>query len=63
VDIWSAGCIFAEIVTKRVLFDGEGDNEQIQKIFRIMGTPTEEKWTGVSNLPQYKGINWPLYPP
>jgi len=27
VDIWSAGCIFAEMVTKRALFDGDNDNE------------------------------------
>lgn len=48
VDMWSAGCIFAEIVTKRALFDGDSEQDQIRKIFRLLGTPNEEVWPGVT---------------
>jgi len=54
VDMWSAGCIFAEISSKRPLFDGESEIDQINKIFRILGTPTEEVWQGVSSLSGFK---------
>ena len=51
VDIWSAGCIFAEIVSKRALFDGDSEQDQIKKIFRMLGTPNEDIWPGVGQLP------------
>lgn len=50
VDVWSAGCIFAELVTKRPLFNGENEIDTIKKIFRLLGTPTEEIWPGFSQL-------------
>jgi serine/threonine protein kinase len=58
VDMWSAGCIFFEIVTKRPLFDGDCDAEQIRKIFRILGTPGEEVWQGVTELKGFSNMNW-----
>lgn len=55
VDIWSIGCIFAELYMKRPLFVGNGyEIEQIFKIFEIMGTPTVESWSNLPNLPDYK---------
>lgn len=48
VDIWSAGCTFFELATRHVLFKGENENSQLLEIFRIMGTPTEETWEGIS---------------
>lgn len=38
-DIWSAGCIISEIVTKHILFCGESQKEQIDLIFQLLGTP------------------------
>lgn len=59
VDIWSAGCIFAEIVTKRPLFDGDSEPDQIRKIFRVMGTPDSEKeWPSLSQMPSFTSVNW-----
>lgn len=54
VDIWSIGCIFAEMVTKRPLFHGDSEIDQLFRIFRTLTTPTEESWPGVSSLPDYK---------
>jgi serine/threonine protein kinase len=39
IDMWSIGCIFAELVTKQVLFKGDSSNDQKKRIFRFMGTP------------------------
>lgn len=51
IDVWSLGCIMAELLTKRVLFDGNGELGQIDKIFKVLGTPTEETWPGYRKLP------------
>ncbi|XP_065917916.1 cyclin-dependent kinase 1-like [Dysidea avara] len=54
VDVWSIGCIFAEIVNKRPLFQGDSEIDQLFKIFRTMGTPTNQVWPGVTDLTDYK---------
>ncbi|KIY43208.1 CMGC/CDK/CDC2 protein kinase [Fistulina hepatica ATCC 64428] len=55
VDMWSVGCIFAEMAMQGIpLFPGDSEIDQIFKIFRVLGTPNEETWPGVSNLPDYK---------
>ncbi|EDO43671.1 predicted protein [Nematostella vectensis] len=54
IDVWSIGTIFAEMVTKRPLFHGDSEIDQLFRIFRILGTPTEETWKGVTSLPDYK---------
>jgi serine/threonine protein kinase len=41
IDIWAIGCIFAEMVTKRPLFAGDSELDQLYRIFRILGTPNE----------------------
>ncbi|KAH3871880.1 cyclin-dependent kinase 1-like [Dreissena polymorpha] len=60
VDMWSIGCIFAEMVTKRPLFHGDSEIDQLFRIFRTLTTPTEEVWPGVTSMPDYKPTfpNW-----
>ncbi|KAF8384447.1 hypothetical protein PRIPAC_73589 [Pristionchus pacificus] len=42
VDVWSIGCIFAELINRRVLFPGRDKVDQWNKIVKVMGTPSEE---------------------
>ncbi|KAG0453286.1 hypothetical protein HPP92_025950 [Vanilla planifolia] len=62
VDVWSVGCIFAEMVNQRPLFPGDSEIDELFKIFRVLGTPNEETWPGVSSLPDYKSA-FPKWPP
>lgn len=60
IDMWSAGCIFAELANAgRPLFPGADVVDQLKRIFKLLGTPTEETWPGVSQLADYKPF--PMY--
>mmetsp|Transcript_19866 Transcript_19866/g.27545 ORF Transcript_19866/g.27545 Transcript_19866/m.27545 type:complete len:310 (-) Transcript_19866:271-1200(-) len=50
VDVWAIGCIFAELAHKRPLFPGDSELQQLLHIFKILGTPNEEVWPGLSEL-------------
>ncbi|CDW60623.1 Cell division protein kinase 5 [Trichuris trichiura] len=55
IDMWSSGCIFAEIACAgRPLFPGVDVEDQLRRIFRLLGTPTEETWPGLTLLPDYR---------
>ena len=44
VDIWSCGCILAELYLRKPLFPGQYEIDQLGKIFGILGTPGEAEW-------------------
>lgn len=54
VDMWSVGCIFAEMSNRTPIFPGDSEIDEIFRIFRILGTPNETHWPGVTSLPDYK---------
>jgi cyclin-dependent kinase 7 len=56
VDIWSCGCVFAELINRAVFLMGiPPDNElnMVRQICEKVGTPTEENWPGVTKLRSY----------
>jgi len=62
VDIWSIGCIFAEMITRKALFQGDSEIDQLFRIFRTLGTPDESTWPGVTSLPDFKS-SFPKWQP
>eukprot|EP00798_Chlamydomonas_sp_ICE-L_P021380 gene21380-28324_t len=59
VDMWSVGCIFAELVRKAPLFPGDCELQQLLHIFKVFGTPSEETWPGVTKLRDWH--EWPQW--
>ena len=62
VDSWSIGCILAELIEKRPLFIGDSEIDQIFKIFQFFGTPNNNLWPGISELPDFKA-SFPKFKP
>lgn len=64
MDIWSVGCVFYEMVTKKCLFQGDSPVDQIHRILRALGTPTIEDWPDIirSKNPDISSANLPKYP-
>lgn len=67
IDIWSIGCIFAELLGRTALFPGEDYLDQIQRVIAVLGTPTyddlsyignEQALLYVKSLPKRSKQNW-----
>jgi cyclin-dependent kinase 12/13 len=54
VDTWSAGCVHAELEMGRPLFPGKTEVEQLDYICRAVGTPSDETWPAIVELPHYE---------
>lgn len=46
IDIWSIGCILYELITSCPLFPGDGTLDQMMRILKVLGTPSEEEYPG-----------------
>ena len=53
IDIWSIGCVFAELIIGKPLFKANNELGTLSKIIETIGCPSEENWPGVSQLPNY----------
>ncbi|XP_044137864.1 cyclin-dependent kinase 11B isoform X7 [Bufo gargarizans] len=62
IDMWSVGCIFGELLTQKPLFPGKSEIDQINKIFKDLGTPSEKIWPGYNELPAVKKMTFSEYP-
>ncbi|GFQ06589.1 cyclin-dependent kinase g-1 [Phtheirospermum japonicum] len=51
VDMWSVGCIMAELLLNQVLFQGSCEIRQLLSIYMVLGTPDDVTWPGFSSLP------------
>lgn len=43
IDVWSVGCIFAELLGRRILFQAQGPIEQLNMIVDLLGTPNADE--------------------
>lgn len=57
-DIWSIGCIFAEMITNRPLFMGKSVEEQLNLIFCVRGSPEQNGWEQARDLPLSCPSKW-----
>lgn len=56
VDVWSAGCIFAELLMGYPLYTFEQEIDLIYQIFKDCGTPDVSKWPDVTKLPAWESV-------
>ena len=61
VDLWAVGCIFGELLNRSPIFRGENDIDQLLVVLRTLGSPTEESWPGMSQLPDFNKIPFPEF--
>lgn len=59
MDLWSVGCIFAELLLKEPLFQAKGEIELLSMIFKLLGPPTNNSWPEYSRLPLAKTLSLP----
>lgn len=62
IDLWSVGCIFGELLSMKPLFPGKSEIDQLNRIFKDLGTPSEKIWPGYSELPMVKKVTFTDYP-
>ncbi|XP_073953067.1 cyclin-dependent kinase 2-like [Choristoneura fumiferana] len=65
VDVWSFGCIYAEMMSGRTLFPGDSEIDQLFRVFRALGTPGGALWARARRLPDFRAAfpRWPPRPP
>ncbi|XP_058216551.1 probable serine/threonine-protein kinase At1g54610 isoform X2 [Rhododendron vialii] len=44
IDLWSAGCILAELLFGKPIMPGRTEVEQLHKIYKLCGSPSDEYW-------------------
>lgn len=57
IDIWSAGCVIAEMILGQPLFPGESGIDQLVEIIKVLGTPTLEDISKMN--PEYMEHTFP----
>lgn len=63
IDMWSVGCIFAEFIAMNPLFPGKSEADQLNRIFKDLGTPSELVWPGYNELPAVQRMAFADHPP
>jgi serine/threonine protein kinase len=61
IDMWSAGCVFAELLLGHPMFPGETGVDQLVEIIKILGTPTKEQVIAMNK--SYTEFSFPIVKP
>ncbi|CAF3626480.1 unnamed protein product [Rotaria sordida] len=62
IDMWSVGAIFGELLLMKPLFPGKSELDQLNRIFKDLGTPNEKIWPEYNSLPFTKKMTFSNYP-
>nr|GME04763.1 probable serine/threonine-protein kinase At1g54610 [Ipomoea batatas]GME18339.1 probable serine/threonine-protein kinase At1g54610 [Ipomoea batatas] len=54
IDLWSAGCLMAEMFAGRPIMPGRTEVEQLHKIFKLCGTPSNDYWAKTRILTTFR---------
>ncbi|XP_037039177.1 protein kinase shaggy-like [Bradysia coprophila] len=57
IDIWSSGCVLAELLLGQPIFPGDSGIDQLVEIIKVLGTPTREQINGMN--PNYTEVKFP----
>jgi serine/threonine protein kinase len=57
IDIWSAGCVLAELLLGQPIFPGDSGVDQLVEIIKVLGTPTREQIRQMN--PNYQEFKFP----
>ena len=57
IDIWSTGCVLAELLIGKPLFPGDSNVDQLVEIIKVLGTPTAEQIKSMN--PSYQNFRFP----
>lgn len=60
IDMWSVGCVIAELIRHEPLFPGSGEMDQLSRIFSILGSPNMTDWPDVVNTSHWQ--SWSIKP-
>jgi glycogen synthase kinase 3 beta len=64
IDVWSSGCVMAELMLGQPIFPGESSVDQLVEIIKVLGTPTREQIKSMNQnyteykFPQIKAAPW-----
>ena len=58
VDMWSIGCIFGELLKKEAILQGQGELDQVDRIFKLIGAPNDTTWPEFQSLPNSNLLRW-----
>lgn len=59
IDVWSVGCNFGELLSKKPVLPGKAEEHQLQLICELLGTPSSKIWPGLEELPLYGRMRMP----
>ncbi|XP_010546634.1 PREDICTED: probable serine/threonine-protein kinase At1g54610 [Tarenaya hassleriana] len=62
IDLWSAGCILAELLSGRPIMPGRNEVEQLHRIYKLCGSPSEEYWRKLKFPSHHKNVYKPREP-
>merc|ERR1712002_986188 len=62
IDVWSIGCILGELLMMEPLFPGKSEVDELNKIFKLLGTPSEKIWPGYKALPGVRSMKFVDFP-